>query len=249
MRDGEYMQLNDSLLQIENEFYSSIRPKRPAHSGETALTALHERGIEYIEVRCIDVNPFLPLGIDATTIRFLDSFMLHCLTADSPLCNEAEQAVQARNRARVVDRGREPGLELETPEGAQALTDWALQLLEATQATAALLDSAHGSADYTHAVTAQREKVQGTSELPSARMLREMHENGIPYARLALKYSRQWAEKARAQPVNEAFERVLQEESDASLERQAELDAADEPPFEEHLAAYYDQYRKIRAGL
>ena len=248
-RDGEYMQLNDSLLQIENEFYSSIRPKRPSKADETALTALHERGIEYIEVRCVDVNPFVPLGIDAPTIRFLDSFLLHCLTAESPECDEAEQAVHAANRVEVVNRGREPDLELQAPQGARSLKDWAAELLDATQAAAELLDRAHGSNSYAQAVDLQRAKVSGEEELPSARLLRELREGGIPYSRLALKYSRRWAEEARQRAIDETFDAELARESEASRLRQDEMDAAAEPSFEDHLAAYYDQYRKIRRGL
>jgi glutamate--cysteine ligase len=248
-RDGEYMQLNDSLLQIENEFYSSIRPKRPSRSDETALTALHERGIEYIEVRCVDVNPFVPLGIDAPTIRFLDSFLLHCLTAESPECDEAEQAVHAANRADVVNRGREPALELRAPRGARRLDDWADELLDSAQAAAELLDRAHGGDSYAQAVALQRAKVRGDEELPSARLLRELREEGIPYSRLALRYSRRWAEEARQRAIDETFELELSRESETSLVRQEEIDAAKGPSFEEHLAAYYDQYRKIRRGL
>ncbi|MFM7786323.1 MAG: glutamate--cysteine ligase, partial [Gammaproteobacteria bacterium] len=66
-RDGEWLQLSTSLLQIENEFYSTIRPKRVTRSGESPRHALAERGVEYIEVRCIDIDPFEPVGIGAGT--------------------------------------------------------------------------------------------------------------------------------------------------------------------------------------
>ena len=72
--DGEYPQLNDAVLQIENEFYGTIRPKRTTRSGERPLSALNERGVEYVEVRCVDLNPFEPLGINAEQIRFMDTF-------------------------------------------------------------------------------------------------------------------------------------------------------------------------------
>ena len=96
-QNGDYQQLNDSLLQIENEFYSPIRPKRIARPGETPLNALVRAGIEYIEVRCVDVSPFSPVGLDAAQIRFLDTFLLFCLLEESPPCDEAEQDIQASN--------------------------------------------------------------------------------------------------------------------------------------------------------
>src|SRR5260370_19628494 len=66
IRDGEraasggvedYRQLATSLLQIENEFYSTIRPKRVIRPGERPLHALRERGVEYREVRALDLAP------------------------------------------------------------------------------------------------------------------------------------------------------------------------------------------------
>ncbi|MEE4111153.1 MAG: glutamate--cysteine ligase [Halieaceae bacterium] len=248
-RDGEYMQLNDSLLQIENEFYSTIRPKRPARSGETALSALHDRGIEYVEVRCIDVNPFHPVGIDAATIRFLDSFLLHCLTAPSPECNEEVQDQQAENRARVVNRGREPGLTLRDGAQQRELVAWARELLADLQHPARLLDEAHGGSDYAAAVGQQLAKLSGTEELPSARVLRELHEKQIPFSRLALHYSNHWAAHFRDAAFDADADAALTREAAASLERQARLEAADREDFESYLDAYYDQYRAIRAEL
>ena len=64
---GDYNQLATSLLQIENEFYGTIRPKRVIRPGERPLHALRERGVEYVEVRCMDLDPFVPVGIDAQT--------------------------------------------------------------------------------------------------------------------------------------------------------------------------------------
>src|SRR3989442_5764159 len=81
---GEYNQLATSLLQIENEFYGTIRPKRVIRPGERPLHALRERGVEYVEVRAMDLDPFSAVGITADTIRFLDVFLLHCLLAGSP---------------------------------------------------------------------------------------------------------------------------------------------------------------------
>src|SRR5690625_7934066 len=99
MRDyqGEYRQLSTGLLQIENEFYSVIRPKRVSRPGETPLTALAHRGTEYIEGRCLDLNPFEPVGMDAATARSLDAFLLYCLLADSALFAVAMRELSHRN--------------------------------------------------------------------------------------------------------------------------------------------------------
>src|SRR5258708_18835914 len=110
---GGYKQLSTSLLQIENEFYSTIRPKRVIQSGERPLHALRERGVEYVEVRCMDLDPFMPIGIEAPTARFIDLLLLHSLLADSPPDTPQEIAALARNQHNVAARGREPRLRLE----------------------------------------------------------------------------------------------------------------------------------------
>ncbi|MDI5035886.1 hypothetical protein MJM43_28695, partial [Salmonella enterica subsp. enterica serovar Montevideo] len=41
--------------------------------------ALLRGGIEYIEVRSLDINPFSPIGVDEQQVRFLDLFMVWCV--------------------------------------------------------------------------------------------------------------------------------------------------------------------------
>ncbi|MEQ8516489.1 MAG: glutamate--cysteine ligase [Chromatocurvus sp.] len=243
--NGDYQQLNSSLLQIENEFYSTIRPKRVTASGETPLAALHRGGIEYIEVRCLDVNPFLPEGIDAETIRFLDMFLLHCLTRDSEACNEREQARHDANLEAVVNRGREPGLTLETLDGPQPMASMANALLDALGATADALDASHGGSDYREALDAQRAKIADPDLTPSARLLAEMRERTIPFYRLGLNYSNRWAEYFRSRTLSPETLAALDAESARSLEAQEALERSEAPDFAGHLAAYYAQYAAL----
>ncbi|MEW6690416.1 MAG: glutamate--cysteine ligase, partial [Pseudomonadota bacterium] len=122
--DGEYRQLATSLIQIENEFYGKIRPKRIIHPGERPLHALRERGVEYVEVRLMDLDPFEPVGIHARTMHFLDVFLLHCLATDSPADTPGELGAIARNQEKVASRGREPNLRLERGSQTVALAEW-----------------------------------------------------------------------------------------------------------------------------
>ncbi len=107
---GDYNQLATSLLQIENEFYGTIRPKRVIYPGERPLHALRERGVEYVEVRLMDLDPFVPVGIAAPTMRFLDVFLLHCLLADSPPDTpRGDRRARRATSSATAARGREPG--------------------------------------------------------------------------------------------------------------------------------------------
>ncbi|WP_396270910.1 glutamate--cysteine ligase [Ideonella sp.] len=170
---GVYRQLSTTLLQIENEFYGTIRPKRPIRSGERPLHALRERGVEYVEVRCMDLDPFEDVGIATSTMRFLDVFLMHCLLADSPPDHPAEIAALGRNQHLTAARGREPGLMLEREGQPVLLTEWAAALLVACMPIAKALDDAQELADAPHqaAVAAAQASLSAPDTLPSARVL------------------------------------------------------------------------------
>ncbi len=244
-QDGNYQQLNDSLLQIENEFYSPIRPKRVTRSGETPLKALRERGVEYVEVRCIDVSPFHPAGLDAREIRFLDSFLLYCLLQESPPCDDHQQAMQAANLEAVVNRGRQPGLQLQSEHGGLSLNQWAEQLLLAIEPVAKALDEAHGCRDYSADLRAQRNKVDDPGLTPSARILREMREQDLPFFRLAMAYSQRWAEYYRSRELPAQLQQEFAAEAQRSLEAQRAIEEGDNISFEQHLENYFSQYRDL----
>ncbi len=242
---GNYQQLNDSLLQIENEFYSPIRPKRVARTGETPLGALRRAGIEYIEVRCVDVSPFTPVGLDAQQIRFMDTFLLFCLLEDSPPCTDEEQVVMDYNLKTIINRGREPGLVLKSCSGDKPFTELAGGLLNAMGSIASLLDSAFDSSDYTSTLREQSAKVADPELTPSARMLREMRETDQPFFRLEMAYSKRWAEHFRGTPPASSVTQRLDREAQQSLEAQGDIEQSDSIDFEQYLKNFYAQYQSL----
>lgn len=244
--NGDYQQLNDSLLQIENEFYSPIRPKRVSRPGETSLNALVRGGIEYIEVRCVDVNPFSPVGLEAEQIRFLDTFLLYCLLQDSPPCDESEQAEQQANLEAVVNRGRQPGLTLSNQGSEQTLQHWGQLLLDDMDSVAKLLDTAHGQQQYGASLTRQQARVADPELTPSARVLREMREQDVPFFRLAMNYSLQWAEYFQQRPFPTEAAAALEQESRRSLEAQRDIEASDDISFEQYLENFFSQYQSLQ---
>jgi len=242
-QNGNYKQLNEGLLQIENEFYSPIRPKRVTRSGETPLGVLKSQGIEYIEVRCIDVSPFTPLGIDQAQVQFLDTFLLFCLLSDSPDCDEHDRNTIASNLERVVNRGREPGLLLQTNAGERPLKEMAAAVLSGMDDIASLLDQAHSTSSYSATMVQQRAKIDDPELTPSARILREMGDKSLPFYKLALRYSQQWQQHFRDRTPGMLHE--LNRQSNDSLAKQADIEAADTLSFEHYLADYYQQYQDL----
>ncbi|MEH6593874.1 MAG: glutamate--cysteine ligase, partial [Halioglobus sp.] len=244
-QNGDYQQLNDSLLQIENEFYSPIRPKRVAFSGETPLGALRRGGIEYIEVRCVDVSPFSAVGLDAQQIRFMDTFLLYCLFEDSPACDDDDQSAQRDNLEAVVNRGRKPGLILNNGRGEQPLSEWADQLLSSMGCIAELLNKAHDSEDYTDAVAEQQLRVDDPEQTVSARILREMHEKNLPFFRLGMEYSERWAQHFKSRPLSPEAQARFEQESLQSVAAQTDIEQADKQSFDEYLRNFYSQYQSL----
>ncbi len=202
-----YRQLATSLLQIENEFYGTIRPKRVIRQGERPLHALRERGVEYVEVRLMDLDPFEPVGINAATIRLLDVFLLHCLLSESPPDSPDEIAANARNQHRVAARGREAGLRLERSGEEISLADWGKQVLAGCESIAAALDVAHGGNAYRDALSRALSALDEPAPLASARVLKEMAEDNDSYVRFVLRQSRKHLATIGGLPLSAAEEK------------------------------------------
>ena len=234
--EGEYRQLSTALLQIENEFYATIRPKRRTRSGERPLNALRERGVEYVEVRCLDLDPFLPLGIDDTTCRFLDVFLLFCLLAESPDEHPRESAAIAGNQLAVVERGREANLALETVDGTQKLVRWAKRLLDGCAQMAVIVDAVAGDGKHAEAVASQRRKIEAPENTPSARVLAALAK--ASFADFGLGQSaahRRWVKARAFLPGRQA---ALADVSEKSHARQAAIEADDRESFDEYLRRF-----------
>jgi glutamate--cysteine ligase len=241
---GEYNQLSDSLLQIENEFYGTIRPKRAIRPGERPLHALRDRGVEYVEVRCLDLDPFAPVGVAAPTMAFVDVFLLHCLLADSPPDNPLEISAMARNQERTAAQGREPGLMLERGDGVIALQDWALGLVEECETIAQALDAAVGGHQHADAVCTARQVLEDPARLPSARVLDTMaREHGNAFNPFARARSGAACEALRALPWSAGEEAAFEALSAASRERQLAMEARECTPFETYRQHYVSAER------
>ncbi len=238
-----YRQLATSLLQIENEFYSTIRPKRSIHQGERPLHALRERGVEYVEVRLMDLNPFEPVGIDAPTMHFLDVFLLHCLLSDSAEDTPEEIAANARNQHRVAGRGRAPELLLESLSGERTLNDWALQLMQECEPIAQALDAALGGSAHRDSLQAAHQALLQPDLTPSARVLQAMQDTNNVFVRFVLPQSLAHRAYLSGLPFSaEAIARYAQMAAD-SVAQQHAIEAGDTMPFEIYRQHYLSRDR------
>ncbi len=241
---GEYNQLGTTLLQIENEFYGTIRPKRVIRSGERPLHALRERGVEYVEVRCMDLDPFVPVGIQAQTIRFLDVFLLHCLLADSPRDTPAEIAELGRNQHRAASHGREPGLALERHGRPVLLTDWANEMLADCAPIAQALDDAHATHAYGDALAAAHASIAAPDTLPSARALDTMAADfGGSYTAFLRAQSEQTHQHLLDLPWSAEQQAAFEAMARDSVDERLAQEAAETVDFETYRLAYLSPER------
>ncbi len=241
---GEYNQLATSLLQIENEFYGTIRPKRVIFPGERPLHALRERGVEYVEVRCMDLDPFVPAGIAAETMRFIDVLLLHCLLSDSPPDSPEEFVRLASNQHRTAARGREPGLMLDGAEGPLSLHDWTARLLDECEPIAQTLAQALDDEGYLQALAAARRSLHKPASLPSARVLTAMARDfGHSHLRFVRAQSLAARETLLALPFAPGLQARFEAEARESVAEQARIEAEDSMPFELYREQYLAPHR------
>ncbi|WP_312933832.1 glutamate--cysteine ligase [Pseudomonas sp.] len=237
-KDGEWVQLNTNVLQIENEYYSNIRPKRVTYTGERPIQALVARGVQYVEVRCLDINPFLPVGIDLAQSRFLDAFLLLCALDDSPQLDNAECGECTSNFLAVVKEGRRPGLELSRSGRAISLSDWATDLLDRIAPFADLLDLAHGGEAHGNALDQQRARVEDPSLTPSARVLASMQQNQEGFAAFSMRQSLAHAETLRSAPLSNEQQQAFEAQARESLVAQTRLEQEEVGDFDLFVGAY-----------
>jgi glutamate--cysteine ligase len=237
--DGEYRQLATTLLQIENEFYGTIRPKRRIRRGERPLHALTDRGVEYLEVRSLDLDPFSPIGVDPVTMRFLDVLLIACALADSPLDTPGEIATIARNQFTVAERGREPDLRLVRGTEEIGLMEWGLDVVRVCAPIAKHLDAALGGGDYAGALAVAEARFRDVSLTPSARVLHEMREqHGDSHFAFALARSLAHRNLLRALPFAPAALERLSRMARDSTQAQRDLEASDDVPFDAFRRQY-----------
>ncbi len=238
---GPRRQLNTNLLQIENEYYSYIRPKRVARPGESPSAALRRAGVEYVEMRALDVSAFDPLGVNQTKLLFLEAFAAYCLLSASPLIDEREQIALDDNHLQVARRGREPGLTLRRDGRALSLKEWAANILDGMTGICEMLDAGDSARPYSQALRAQQEKLTDIARTPSARLQAELQQTGESFQQLALRVSRQHRDHFRSLPDSPASRhQAFTAEAAESLQKLQQVEAVQRAEsFDQYLNKYF----------
>jgi glutamate--cysteine ligase len=238
--NGEYLQLSVNQLQIENEYYSPIRPKRVAHSGERPTAALRRGGIEYVEIRSLDINIFDPVGINQNVMRFMEAFLVYCLLEESPPFTKDSSEEAAKNHTAAARRGRDPAFELRRDGKAVSLSAWATEILREVRAVAELIDRGDGRGAYTQAVDTQLQPVSDSELTPSARLLAELRVGSSSFFEFALGCA-QGHKQYFADLVALTADRVEEFAGEAaeSIRRQREIESSDTLDFQDYIERWF----------
>ena len=239
--DGKYQQLSSNILQIENEYYSTVRPKQITNKYEMPSEALRTRGVQYVELRSLDVNAFHPLGINEEQLYFLETFMLFCLSHESPAIDERERKEIDRNEMLTAHMGRDPDLKLTRNGKDISIKEWGGELLDVMQGFASLLDDVYGSDNYSRSLKNQKQAVDDPECTPSAKMLCEMREKGEGFYHYATRMSEQHHEAFLKDELSVKQSQFYQDLSSSSLAQQKEIEDNDSLPFATFLQRYFSK--------
>jgi len=237
--DGTWQQLSANILQIENELYGFVRPKRVVRFGERPNQALRARGVAYVEVRALDVNVFEPLGVGQEQLRFMEAFLWFCLLRDSPPVRAADlEHCDAAHRLAAA-RGREPGLVIPDGERGRRLDEWAREILAEMEPICELLDRGTGATRFQEALRCQRDKVADPECTPSARIVAEIAERGTSFFEFALELSQRHREQLLAgPPLTDERRAELLLAREESIVTQLELEAAQTGTLADYIRDY-----------
>lgn len=247
--DGEYNQLNANILQIENEFYSPVRPKRTAQKGETPSQALERGGVEYIEIRALDVNPFSGIGITEQQIQFLDTLLMYCLLSDSPTMSWDEQQQYDKNFTKVVMEGRNPSLELWQNGQQRLMADWLEELFADLNLIAKSLDQyADNRGGYQQAIAELYQCVLNPELTLSGQIMSTLKENDWDFSQLGMDLAHRYRDEFTRSELefyqDKDFAEWKQQSEQAFAERKEQDNVVD---FDHFLSDYFTAAAKSGA--
>lgn len=242
MKNGVFQQLNDSLLQIENEFYNIIRPKRTCHYTEPQLSGLKKYGVEYIEVRCLDCNPFSAIGIDKKTILFLDVFLLFCALGDNSLLSPEEIQIYNDNFQRVLYQGRDPKLDLVLNNAKVNIRSWSLDIIEALYPIAEALDIQNNTQEYSFAVDEQKQKILYPELTASARILNNARQSDMKYNDYILDLAKKHQQEIKKLPLDKSMMLFFEKSVADSIIKYKNVKCAKQVNFSKYIKEYFKQY-------
>ena len=234
LKDGERIQINTSIIQIENEYYSSIRPKRVTPPGERPINILRNKGIDYVEIRALDNNSFLPSGIDEDTSYFLEAYLIGCFFGEDRKSTKDEIKELLVNWENVVKEGRNPDLKLYRNKEKTTIKDSGMKVIDYLRDIFKQMPSE--MSDYVEKVmkslNKQEEKLNDASLTPSGLIVDQLQNNNKTWEELNLELAKEHSNSLKNLETDLSY---LLKEAKSSLEKFKELGNHQEEEFDVYL--------------
>jgi glutamate--cysteine ligase len=240
--EEERVQLNTSVIQIENEYYSTIRPKRVCPSGERPINILNSEGIDYLELRCVDLNPYSSIGITEDQINFLDTLLIYCFVADSPAISLEESSRIQRNHEKVVNEGRDEGALLETADGSIPLKEEANKLLLELEIVAEFMDREvfqDQNINWLPSIADQKENLLTPNGTLSGQVLKDLKDEDLSFRDLGNKMSNLHQNTMTSEISN--LDELFLDASKKSLEDTKNIESSNQTDFEDYLKEFLEK--------
>jgi len=230
IKDDLMPQLNSNILQIEDEYYSTIRVKSNQNNDERQTSNLLNYGVEFIELRALDINPFDRTGIDRKTMLFLETFMIFSLFNKSNQIDDSNLDMINNNNLTVSKYGRSPNLSLFKEGTKVSLKDWGNEILDHMFEIAEILDG-HDSL-YTQMIKYFREQINEPEKTLSGQLIEKIISQKLSFYDLGVLIGRSnrnyYKEKSL---LNNKDIDLLQHESKNSIKLQKELELDKSEPL------------------
>ena len=231
-------QISPNILQIEAEYYAIARAKSNMISNDRFAYKLSNGGVDFIELRSLDLNPFSRIGIDRETTLFLEVFLIYSFFKLSEPISNSEQQVIFKNDIDVAKYGRREDLKLNRDGKQIKLKDWAHEILDEMLPIAEILDSRNLN-QYTKTIKLMKSRVQNPAETLSGVLLDKVTNNKQSFTELGNSIGE--SNKAyflnKTKKENPHWE-LLERESNNSFNRQKVLEE-DKTSFEDYKRSYF----------
>lgn len=123
--ESVYKFIDDKLIDNHKELYTQIRLK--ANDNDRFLESLLEDGINYIEMRSIDINPFSKAGISLDDLNFINLLTIYFLIKDESSYEKWQE--EAQNNQNIISMYGQMDVVLYRDGETITKKDWALDIL------------------------------------------------------------------------------------------------------------------------
>ena len=237
--EGYYKQINSNILQIENEYYSTVRPKPNPNLELRPSKGLNISGVDYIELRSIDNNIFSKAGIDIDQMYFTELLIMHSLFSNDSKISENELIEIKKNLTNVAHKGRDRKLKLNIKGNEKLLLNELDIILDEIEKIASLIFSITKDEKYKDCVKIQKEKIKEKNCLPSDRVLTEMTENQLSFYEFTMNNISKQKKYFNNLDTDNVIMNSLEKESIDSLKKQIDLEKNQKESYEDYIKKYF----------